>query len=271
MAGISLRPSSFTAGGGLIDDADVTIERARFVQYDFEGKTEGGAAALCLLLLLKDSEGGEHPQYFSAGNLAYFVPSEDPKNEDLNGITIVKVGEKDSMNGGTNCAIMLNSLVQAGFPEDKLDAGDVRVLEGLVGHVNRVPQPKRSNIAKKEGARDPMVLVFTKILSIPGEATKGGAKSATSRDAQARTAKSATPTAQTGGDDLTEELTGELIGLFASMGVTELKKVQIGQGLFKTIDKTNPNKNKLISLGSKDEVLKSLEGFSYNGSILTKE
>src|ERR1039458_2913544 len=168
--GLSLRPSSFSQGGGLIDDVDVEISRARFVEYDFEGKIEGGAASLCLLLQLKDADGTEHAQYYSAGNLTYFVPSEDPKNQDLNGITIVKVGDKDNLNGGTNCAIMLNSLVQAGFPEDKLDAGDVRVLEGLNGHVNRVPQPKRTGLAKREGQRDPMVLIFTKIISLPGEA-----------------------------------------------------------------------------------------------------
>jgi hypothetical protein len=266
--GISLRPSSFTAGGGLIDDADVEITKARFVQYDFEGKSENGPS-LCLMLVLADTEKNDHVQYFSAGNLAYFVPSEDPKNPDLNGITIVKVGDKESLNGGTNTAIMLNSLVQAGFPEDKMDAGDVRVLEGLVGHVNRVPQPKRSNIAKKEGQRDPMVLVFTKILSMPGEQKKGAAAKTT---AAAKSASATATTASTNGsDELVEELTGELIGLFAAKGVSELKKVEISKGLFGTIDKTNPNKNKLISMAAKDDVLKSLEGFSYNGSVLTQE
>ena len=263
--GLSLRPSSFTAGGGLIDDVDVEVTKARFVQYDFEGKSENGPS-LCLMLVLADTEKNEHIQYFSAGNLAYFVPSEDPKNPDLNGITIVKVGEKESLNGGTNTAIMLNSLVQAGFPEDKLDAGDVRVLEGLVGHVNRVPQPKRSNIAKKEGQRDPMVLVFTKIISLPGESKpKTGAQ--TAKGSAAKPAAVVAPA----GDELVEELTMELIGLFGAREVTSMKKVEISQGLFKTIDKTNPNKNKLISMGSKDDVLKTLEGFSYNGSILTQE
>ena len=261
--GLSLRPSSFTIGGGLIDDVDVEITSARFVTYDYDGKAE--KPALCLLLQLKDSDGTEHAQYYSAGDTAYFVPSEDPKKPELNGITIVKVGEKENLNGGTNAALMLNSLVQSGFPEDKLDDGDVRVLEGLVGHVNRVPQPKRSNIARKEGARDPMVLVFTKIISLPGEQKKGAAGKISGK---ATTAPSTTAPAS---DDLTEELTGELIGLFAMKGVTEMKKVEIGQGLFKAIDKANPNKNKLISMGSKDEVLKTLEGFSYNGSILTQE
>ena len=263
--GLSLRPSSFSQGGGLIDDVDVEITRARFVEYDFEGKAD--KPTLCLLLQLKDSDGGEHAQYFSAGDMAYFVPSEDPKNPDLNGITIVKVGEKDNLNGGTNTALLLNSLVQAGFPEDKLDGGDVRVLEGLVGHVNRVPQPKRSGLPKKEGQRDLMVLVFTKIISMPGEQRKSSGGKAATTNSKA----SSTPQSNAAGDELKEELTMELIGLFGSKEVTSMKKVEISQGLFKTIDKANPNKNKLISLGSKDEVLKGLEGFSYNGSVLTQE
>lgn len=264
MAGLSLRPSTFSQGGGLIDDVDVEIVRARFVSYDYDGKAD--KSALCLFALLKDAEGTEHAQYYSAGDLAYFVPSEDPKNEDLNGISVVQVGEKTSLNGGTNAALFLNSLVQAGFPEDKLDSGDIRELEGLVAHVNRVPQPKRSGLPARQGAnadRQPMVLLVTSIKTLPGEqAAKGKSKGETAKASGGSAKPSGAPV---------EELVGEMIGLFASKGVTSMKKVEISRGLFSTIDKANPNKNKLISMASKDDVLKSLEGFSYNGSVLTQE
>ena len=265
--GLSLRPSSFTQGGGLIDDVDVEIKSARFVSYDYDGKAD--KPALCLLLVLADTDGTDHAQYYSAGDLAYFVPSEDPKNPDLNGITIVAVGEKTAMNGGTNAAIMLNSLVQAGFDESKLDAGDVRVLEGLNGHVNRVPQPKRSNLPSRPGQsqRDPMVLVFSKINSMPGE---GKPKAGVSKPGTGGKA-AATTSAPAASDDLKDELTMELIGLFGAKDTTSMKKVDISKGLFGSIDKTNSNKNKLISMAAKDEVLKSLDGFSYNGSVLTQE
>src|ERR1700751_881162 len=108
----SLRPSTFSQGGGLIDDVDAEISRARFVLYDFEGKSDRGNS-LCLCLSLRESDGTDHIQYYSAGDTQYFMPSEDPKNDDLNGITFVAVGEKQVLNGSTNTALFLNSLVQA--------------------------------------------------------------------------------------------------------------------------------------------------------------
>lgn len=276
----SLRPSTFIQGG-LIDDLDAEIIRARFVSYDFEGKSSDGAK-LCALLLLKDADGNEYPQYFSAGDLQYFVPSEDPKNADLNGITIVTVGDKTALNGSTNTALMLSSLVQAGFPEDMLDGGDLRVLEGLVGHWNRVPQPKRNNLPVKPGQdsnKVPMVLVCTAIKSMPGEPkptskpqSSGGKTSpATGKSQVASNPQSTASQASTASDDVKSELTGELIGLFATEGVQSMKKVDITRKLFASIDKTNPNKQKMMSIVTKDDILKSLEGFTYNGSVLTQE
>lgn len=265
---LSLRPSTFSAGGGLIDDIDVTVKTARFVSYDFEGKAD--APKLCLMLALVDADENEHPQYFSAGDLQYFAPSEDPKNPEQNGITIVQVGEKTSLNGSTNAALFLNSLVQAGFPEDKLDEGDVRVMEGMVMHVNRVPQPKRNNLPKKQGqeGREQMVLICTAIKSMPGEAKPG-----TTGKKQSTPAPSAkTPAAGGASPDgaLVEELAGELIGMFAANDVTSMKKAQVAQKLFASIDKANPNRSKLVSMAAKDDVLKSLDGFSFDGSTLTQ-
>ncbi len=267
-SGISLRPSSFAEGGGLIDDVDVQITRARFVSYDYDGKAD--KPALCLCVGMQDKDGGEHIQYYSAGDLAYFVPSEDPKNEDLNGITLAKVGDKDSINRNTNFALFMNSLVQAGFPEDKLDSGDVRVLEGLGVHVGRVPQPKRSGLPTRQGqdgqTRVPMLLIVTKINSMPGEGKKATGNVASGATNQKTSAPASPPS-----DDLKDELVGHLIGIFAEKGVSSLKKVEIGKLLFAAIEKTDANRNKLVSMGAKDDVLGSLEGFSYNGSVLTQE
>lgn len=277
---LSLRPSTFSQGGGLIDDIDVTVTRARFVSYDFEGKSDSGPK-LCILGVLTDADGNEHPQYWSAGDLQYFAPSEDPKNPDLNGITIVQVGEKTNLNGSTNAALFLNSLVQAGFPEDKLDEGDLRVLEGMVMHVNRVPQPKRSNLPQKPGQSDkaPMVLVCTAIKTLPGDTpkpntTKAAAGKSTASTPQTNskaTAGASSAAGNGGGADpaLVEKLTGCLIETFAINEVTSLKKAQIAQKLFATVDKGDPDRSKLVSLASKDEVLKSLDGFTFDGTTLT--
>jgi hypothetical protein len=280
---LSLRPSTFSQGG-LIDDIDVLIKRARFVPYDFEGAVD--PPATCLLLEMEDNDGNVHPQYFSAGSPEYFVPSVDPKNEELNGITIVPVGDKKALNGGTNCAILINSLVNAGFPEDKLESGDVRELEDTKVHVNRVPAPKRNNLPKKPGQkdRDPMVMVVTAIIHLPGEggaAAKKSSGTATAKtgagtgkpngaatQAKSGTAQTASPSS--GPDpELLAELGGELMGLFASKEVTSMKKVELTKGLFASIDKTNTSKNKLIAMAGRDDALRALEGFQYDGSVLS--
>jgi hypothetical protein len=274
---LSLRPSTFSQGG-LIDDVDVVFKRARFVPYDFEGQVD--PPATCLLLEMEDNDGNVHPQYFSAGSPEYFVPSIDPKNEDLNGITITPVGDKKALNGGTNCAVFINSLVNAGFPEDKLESGDVRELEGTKVHVQRVPAPKRTNLPKKPGQkdRDPMVLVVTSIIHLPGEGKAALASSAkkagvatTSAAKPNGSAKTSAATSTASGPDpeLLAELGGELMGLFAAKEVTSLKKVELTKGLFASIDKTTANKNKLIAMAGRDDALRSLDGFTYDGSTLS--
>lgn len=267
--GLSLRPSTFTAGGSLIDDVDATVIRARFEMFDYGGKSDS-VPSPTLMLILKDKEDVEHTQYYSAGDASRFAPSED-NNADLNGINLVPLGDNSAMNGGCNAALLLNSLVQAGFPEDKLDSGDSRVLEGLVGHWNRVPQPKRSNLPKKEGQREAMILICSSIISLPGEAKPKPNAVKSGATATKNTPAAAALGATTVSDDLKDEFTMELVGLFATEGVTSMKKVDVTKKLFGSIDKTNSNKSKLMSMATKDDVLKSLEGFSYNGSVLTQE
>lgn len=278
--GLSLRPSTFTQGG-LIDDVDVLVKRARFVAWDYEGKQDNPVLAIHMTLnqVVDDTD---VEQYWSCGDMQYFVPSEDPKNPDLNGVTCVQVGEKTALNSGTNGALLLNSLVQVGFPEDQFDSGDLRVLEGIKIHVNRVPQPKRSNMAKKDGAKgDPMVLIATVLLAMPGESTTTkkatgiASKGAVTGKPNGAVAAGKSATAQTAspsnGPDpaLVEELGGELMGLFATKEVQSMKKVELTKGLFASIDKTNTNRTKLIGLAARDEVLKAIDGFTFDGSTLS--
>lgn len=272
--GISLRPSTFSAGGSLIDDVDVTITRARFCLYDFEGKAD--TDALCLGVTFQDGDGTDHVQYYSSGDKQYFVPSEDPKQPDNSGKELVQVGEKGSLNGGTNAALFLTSLINAGFDESQVDSGDVSVIEGVNVHVNRVPQPKRNNLPKRPGQsdREPTVLLVTRI-NEEKVAAKGKAAAAKPGPAAAQRGIVAKPNGKAAGPaidtNLAEELTGEMVGLFAAKEVSEMKKVDIVKGLFQTVDKGNANRNKLMAAAGKEEYLTALEGFSFNGSILTME
>lgn len=272
-ARISLRPSTFTAGGSLIDDVDVTITRVRFGYGYGESKGNSEAdSAVTLQVGLKDSEGTEHQSYYSIGN--GFAPSETGDDE-TNGLYLVPTGDKTGLNGGSNAALFMNSLVTAGLPEDLLDA-DINAIEGTQMHVNRVPAPKRSNLPKRQGPnadREVTILLVTTILALPGEKPKGKAAAnsnvksiATGKPATGAQAKGAVVEPEA--DPLAEELEGELIGLFSLKDVMEMKKVDIVKGLFASVDKTNPNRAKLMQVAGKDEVLKSLSGFTFDGKLL---
>lgn len=270
MAPISLRPSTFSQGGGLIDDIDVTITRARF-GFGYGGNSSAEDATT-FHLGLKDGEGTEYVQYYGTGT--GFVPNE-AGSEDENGKELVAVDNKTAPSGSSNFALLINSLINAGMPEDILDSGDISAIEGLVGHVNRVPAPKRGGLPKREGKnadREQTILLFTTITTLPGEAPapkKGVPAKPAAKGTPAAKAAPAKPSAAT--SELNDELAMEIMGLFAEKGVTSMKKVEITKGLFASLAADNPNKKALISAVTKDEVLKALEGFTFDGKELSQE
>lgn len=269
-ARVSMRPSTYTVGGGLIDDVDVTIKQARFTVGYGESGGNDGATATTLHLVLEDGNGTEHHQYFSMGN--GFVPSETG-DEETNGLYLVPVGEKTSINGGCNGALFMNSMVTAGLPEDLLD-GDINAIEGTKMHVNRVPAPKRSGLPKRQGPnaeREQTIMLCTSIINLPGEASapkKANANVPGKPQGQATTKPAAAKPTGGANAELVAELAGELFGIFAAKDLQEMKKVDIAKSLFTDLDKQNPNRAALIKLGASDDALRQLEGFEFDGKVL---
>ena len=176
------------AQGGLIDDIDVEILDAAFAEWDYNGKQP---AVLALGIQYADTDGKTYDQYYSAGDLQYFVPSED-------GTMAVPVGDKAMLNDNTNTAKFLMSLMECGFPEDKLASGNVKVLVGTKGHVNRVAQPKRQGLIRGGNQdKESTILLFSSITEFPGAGPvkKGIGKAA---PATSRPTKAAAPTAAAG-------------------------------------------------------------------------
>lgn len=157
---VSLRPSEAVAGG-LIDDINAKITDAKFLMYDYNGKSERGASpALGLELELED--GTKHESYYSAGDAKYWAPSEDGK-------TLVPTGDKSSLTNSCKLVIFLTELVNAGFSEDKLASGDISVLIGLQAHFMRKADKERKGLVRKEDSREQSTLVVSKIIAMPGE------------------------------------------------------------------------------------------------------
>ena len=155
MEGLSLKPSDATVGG-FLDDVDVTIAEARFTVWDYQGKA---APTIALRVSFEDQEGGTHQQYYSCGDPTKLHPSTD-------GRAIVALVPGVGINQGTNAIAFISSLVNAGFPEDRL-TNDVQIFDGLQCHVNQVAQPKRPGLKDQ---KDKTYLLVTKILRLPWEA-----------------------------------------------------------------------------------------------------
>jgi hypothetical protein len=173
MPAISLRPSDAQAGG-FLDDADVTFAELRFVVWDYMGKA---APAVALRVSMEEADGTRHEQYYSAGDPAKYQPSMDGK-------TIEPLAGATGLNQNTNVIAFITSIVNAGFPEDKLGE-DVSIFDGMYVHVNQVAQPKRPGLKKAADDKEKTYLLVTKILRLPWEAVakapaKGAPKAASS-------------------------------------------------------------------------------------------
>jgi hypothetical protein len=267
--GISLKPSEASQGGGaMIDDVDVTIKAVRFRLWDYNGQIPN--PILGLEVTYVDDEGNEAAQVYSAGETKHFVPSPD-------GSEAQKVGSIETLQETTNAMQFMVSLVNAGFPEDKI-ADKVTVFEGTRVHVNAVPQPKRPGIKNaKEGKT---ILLVSKIHSLPGEKAKAPAKAkaaplaaAAAKVAQTQTVQ-AEQAAAPGGNGAATDVDLNAIGIDTLMGIIMAKggsipQAAIAQEAFKVLA-SHPQRNQIVQLVYKPEFLKQAGApWSYDGSTVS--
>jgi hypothetical protein len=159
----SLNPDDAKLKGFFLDDADITIESVRYVNYDFQGNAK--QPRLCLRLTI---EGATYPEYLPIGWPSDYAPSPDGKRA-------VSVSDKAGKFRATDPGMrFITSAVECGFPKEKI-GDDASVFDGLSCHVTRVPD---ENYKPKPGApppkRVPSVLLVTKILALPGEKPPAG-------------------------------------------------------------------------------------------------
>ena len=173
MGGVSLKPSEQTAGGLLLDDVDVSFDKNRFVMStEIEGYSAPEPVPGLLSEITTIEDGETTKQFFSCGSAKDFVPSKDGKKlESVSGVTALRKS--------SNTAMLLTSIVNAGFPEEQL-GDDISNLDGMVAHVIQVAAPKRGGLLSdkrvgKDGREyDRTNTVVSKIVSMPGEGKKKG-------------------------------------------------------------------------------------------------
>jgi hypothetical protein len=245
-----MRPDQFS-GGGLADDFDGTISEVRFVPWNYptESKPEGSIDhyVLAARVTIEREDGEPVVQHYSAGDLQHFVPSMDGDEgvdldgDDLSqmeGVYALKVGKKDALSATSNWAHFLTALNEAGWVYEEMDP-DVRFLEGLEAHFNRVPQRKRSGVGGGATGADGQqrqreILVVTEIKARPGDTKKGAAKAAAkpaATSAKAATAKAAPAAEANGANDIDEPLREALLTALrasdGSLGKSKLAGVAI--------------------------------------------
>jgi hypothetical protein len=158
--GISFSPDNFESG--LVDDIDATITSVDCVTWSYNGKAQPAPAGK---IGFKPDDAEAFEQHYSAGSLDRIYPADD-------GSTFFRKGSSKGSAGlgsGSNFAMFIISLVEQGYPKDKLD--NIRNLVGLYGHFARVPQPERAGLAaqKKEGDRPKTILICKTIHKLPWE------------------------------------------------------------------------------------------------------
>lgn len=185
---ISMSVGSFTQGG-LIDDIDVEITDAITCEYDYNGAAPLGPA---LAVEFTDHNGTASIQYYSAGKAEDFSPDDA-------GEGFLSVSGKTGVNNSTNLGKFLASMVEAGFPDDMLAEGNLKVIVGTKCHVNQVVQERKGLIRTGKNADRPSTaLLVSKIHSLPGAKATAGVGVKAKAGVAARPVTAAATTAKAG-------------------------------------------------------------------------
>lgn len=242
-ARVNLNPETYVEGG-LFDDVDALMTNVKFEQYDYDGKSPVAVPALGADIKPDDAEKPIR-QYWSMGDPKKFAASKDGKS-------LVPLVEKAMLAKTSNGAIFMKSLVEVGFPADKLNEGDISVLDGLKAHFVRIPEPERKNLKKEKKGE---ILVVTSIINLPGEEPKTNGDKGDGG-------------AAAGGGDVTEEAVNVLTQLVVENDGKLAKKDIAGKAM--KVLAANPNKGEILKLYFKEDFIKENFNLSDTGEITLK-
>lgn len=277
--GLSLKPEDAVVSG-FLDNTDVRILSARVKMWDYNGSIPAPIVALEVQFQKLDDGSTPKPQYYSAGDPKNFVPSADFRKF----VPINPDPTKRGLPEGCNALLFLASLINAGFPANKV-TDDVAVFDGTDIHVVSVPQPKRDGLApqvKADGTvKKNNIVIAQKVLRLPWEA---GQSLPTPGNAAGVQGQGPVPMASVGGQlgqvmapnpgmamqapqvaasspqtpagvDLAAKAAEGMLAILSGKGGS-ISKAALAQEAFKYFAK-DPDRNALVQLVFKDEFLKT--------------
>jgi hypothetical protein len=256
---VSFNPDTQTQG--FLDDVDVEITDAQTCMFDYNGQ-QAEQPALCLELT--DVNGGQHAQYWTAGQSADWAPTED-------GTGFVALSGKTGFNAQANVAMLFKSILEAGDDTvvDILNSGDCKQLIGMKVHV-KLKELERKGLIRKQSDRPPTVLLVEKIIALPGVQGKAAPRAA-GKAAATTAAKPAggKPNGAAAKSDDASDIDAVLVEkLMEALAETDpLPKktlLQLASGAFKG----TPQHSAAIKRSSEANFLKSLSesGISFDGA-----
>jgi len=240
---VNLRPDSFAEGGGLIDDFDGLISDIRF-GLSPDGYVSGDPITLCLANF-EVEDGEEHTELYTIGG-------QDDFAADDSGMGLVKLKGKSTLTKTSKLAMLLESLVVAGFPLNKMDEDNIGYLVGFRGHFLRKPVEYKG--LKKKDDRENTVLLCTEIIKLPWE-SKGAAGKKGKASAKVD-------------EGLADTVAGIIQGVIIDND-GEVAKKNMLSALFKNDDMNAlENKKVALKLSSNDSFLKERDEWTYEDGIL---
>ena len=261
MNAVNLNPETFLEGGGLIDDVDVTVKEAIFEAFDYNGKADA-TPALKMTIQAADIE---LVQYYSMGKMNDWIPSDDGKQ-------LLSVGSATSIRLSSNGGIFLKSLVDSGFPADKL-GDDISILDGLQAHMIQVPEPSRGMTKSKEQEEKEAkfgpktILVVSEVQVLPWEKKKPAGKPKAKAKAKPAAKAKAKPKAKAkveSDSSVEDKATEAVMEILANEG-SAIKKT-LPQKIFK-LRPDDPDRNAIVKIAFDDEFL-SAGPWSYEDGTL---
>jgi hypothetical protein len=256
---VDQKHASFTdfSKGGFIDDVDATWLNTKFAMYDYQGKADPAPAFIADVMVDGDEE--PHQQAWSCGAAKDWEPSPDGK------FLVPARDGVERIRQNTKFAILMKSLIDAGFPKDALGSGDAGVFEGIRVHMIQIPAPEYRGLDKpKKTGKDgkeyaATIPVVSAVLEVAATSGKKGKKGST--------------TAAGGADEgssVEEAAVAILTGMLMEAGGS-LKKTQIPTLAVKNADlKSDPNKTVIMKKMFEDKFLTKNFTFA-DGTVSLKE
>jgi hypothetical protein len=282
--GMNLRPSTYTEGGGLPDDLDVTVKESAFVMYDFNGSVIPAVCCLGMTLTFADADGKEAEQqdYLSLGTHGNWKPSDDGKQANPDGSAGDYAIQPENKNLNRNCKLakFLESLVNSGYPEDKLDNFSASSLVGLGFHLKR-EAVKYTGLVRtgKNAGREQTALTANKIHKMPWEkaaavsplAKKAGLGGKPAPSSNATSAFTSAPSKVNGKGEASPEQTAkaqEQVQVCLMEAGGTMAKGKLASAVFAAL-KGDPDQKVISQLVFKDTFLNAIDGVTFDGATLT--